>query len=115
MKSAANVTWIRLWMQLRRDLLPSLRPFGFRDRAVRGLVTRGDFRSYNVKLVDSEKRSLSRSDGATPTFAHVRDDYYSVAQFEFLLGFRARLRRKIVIQPFNVIRLRPRAVVAINP
>ena len=43
------------------------------------------------------------------------DDECSVAQFEFLLGLGARLRRKIVTQPFSVIRLRPRAVVAINP
>src|SRR5262245_48952079 len=40
---------------------------------------------------------------------------FSVAQFEFVLGLRTTLRRKIVIQPFSVIRLRPRAVVAINP
>src|SRR5262249_1186072 len=75
-------------------------PCGY-NRPVQGLFTRRiidmryrrDFRSYSAKLVDSEKRSLSRSHGARPSFA----------------------RRKIVTQPFSVIRLRPRAVVAINP
>jgi len=65
-----------------------------------------------LSVCDSESPG---SYGATPSFSHIRDDYCSVAQFEFLLGLRAKLRRKIVIQPFSVIRLRPRAVVAINP